>query len=225
MSTRRRRAEQVWAKAQKSILVVRMHCRRTVSSQAACGLRPTPLPPTLRHAVVDGIVLAGEYPLEIIERVARELNRPIVLVDHLIPGMLYDAVNADDFGGGYLAAQHLLSLGWSQLRVLVDHPLVPSLCEREPGFRAACATAGVAPGPSLYTSPTWDSQVIRREIAAQLRALPLPHALFCAVDSYAITALELCRTAEIVVPGQMSLIGFDDLESTPLRYPNLATLM
>lgn len=183
-----------------------------------------PLPATLRHAAVDGLVLAGEYPVSTIERVRRELNKPLVLVDNFVPGLPYDSVNADDFGGGYMAAQHLIGLGHRRISAIAGHLQVPSLRERCRGFLAACEAAGIEPGPAIHTSPTWDPLVIREELEAQIRALPLPHALFCAVDDYAIVAVEVCRAAGVGVPGQVSIVGFDDLDSTRLRYPQLTTL-
>lgn len=183
-----------------------------------------PLPATLRYAAVDGVVLAGEYTVEMINRVQRELGKLIVLVDNLIPGLPYDSVNADDFGGGYLATQYLLDLGHRRITAISGHPGVPSLRERYRGFQAACAAAGVEPEPPISTSPTWDPLAIRAELEAHLRTLPLPHALFCTVDDYAIAAIEACRAHGIAVPEKVSIVGFDDLDTTRLRYPMLTTV-
>jgi LacI family transcriptional regulator len=171
---------------------------------------------------VDGLLLAGGYPRELVDRVYTNLKRPIVLVDNTIPGLPYDVVMADDFGGGYLATQHLISLGHSRISAVLGQPQVPSLTERYRGYCAACRAAGLEPSPPIMIS--WDIRTARRELAQLLPNLALPHALFCAIDLYAIAALDLFHEIGMAVPERVSVVGFDDLDPARRRYSNLTTI-
>jgi DNA-binding LacI/PurR family transcriptional regulator len=126
--------------------------------------------------------------------------------------------------GGRLATGHLLALGHRRIgfvgdtahRISATHLGFSSSQHRLSGYRQALAAAGVG----------YDAGLVRRgpfgpanaeTLAAGLLALPdRPSAIFAASDTQAMGVLTAADRCGIAVPGQLSVIGFDDIESAAL---------
>ena len=84
--------------------------------------------------------------------------------------------------------------------------------DRTRGYERALAAAGIEVRDEYVREGTRLPHVARA-IAAELLSLPeRPTAIFAASDTQAIGVLEAARALEIVVPGELSVIGFDDIE-------------
>jgi DNA-binding LacI/PurR family transcriptional regulator len=147
---------------------------------------------------------------------------PLVTIDVLAPGVPQTVT--DDVAGGRLATEHLLSLGHRRIGFVGDRVRRPSAADlgfassrhRLTGYRRALAAAGIA----------YDPQLVRRgphgpanaeALAAELLSLPdRPTAIFAASDTQAMGVLTAADRCEIQVPGQLSVMGFDDIESAAL---------
>jgi DNA-binding LacI/PurR family transcriptional regulator len=125
--------------------------------------KTTALPPVLTHEL-DGILLTSPYPPELIKRISREASGQIVLIDNIYPGSPYDSVMADDFGGAYLATQHLIACGHQQIVLLtgtIQHPtIIPSFQQRYWGYCAACSAAGISPLPPAVFPAHLDQEIL-----------------------------------------------------------------
>jgi DNA-binding LacI/PurR family transcriptional regulator len=152
----------------------------------------------------------------------RRAGVPLVTVGVLAPGV--PQTITDDVMGGRLATGHLLALGHRRIgfvgdtahRMSVTHLGFSSSQHRLSGYRQALAAAGV----------DYDAGLVRRgpfgpanaeTLAAGLLALPdRPSAIFAASDTQAMGVLTAADRCGIAVPGQLSVIGFDDIESAAL---------
>ena len=149
---------------------------------------------------------------------------PTVLLDTRGAGV--PAVVTDDVEGGRLATRHLLDLGHDRVGFLGDDPSNPlgfrSSTAREQGYRESLAAAGLAirdehvlHGPHVRS--------VARELAHRLLATPdPPTAVFAASDTQALGVLEAARSAGLTVPGDLSVVGFDDVEVS--SYAGLTTV-
>jgi LacI family transcriptional regulator len=181
-----------------------------------------PLPLALHQARPDGLLLVSAYQQAFVERIARELDPPLVLVDNFLPGQPYDTVMADDFGGGYLATRHLLALGHRRIAMLVGTLSIPSFAERYRGYSEACRSAGVeplSPVPVEYGAPP-----IAEVFHQLMQAEPRPTAFFCVGDAYAVSIINLARDEGYSVPRDFSVVGFDNLSTLPAIRPALTTV-
>src|SRR5262249_2950445 len=98
---------------------------------------------------VDGLLLAGYIPPDVLQRIAR-LGYPLVMVAHEPPGLACDRVLFDDQAGGRLVADLVLRHGHRRLAV-VHGPLErSSIHNRVRGFTAA---AGAHAGTRVETRP------------------------------------------------------------------------
>jgi LacI family transcriptional regulator len=121
-------------------------------------------------------------------------------------------VNADDFEGGRLAAEHLLRLGHRRIFHLAGPPTIASSLPRRDGFLTALEAAGV-PGPDEWIVPAgfdWkDGYDATNRILEQPRET-WPTAIFAVNDLCATGVLRALAERDVSVPGEISVIGFED---------------
>lgn len=153
---------------------------------------------------------------------------------HGLPLVVIDALNKPDedtysigstnWSGGLAATEHLLRLGHRHIVMLAGYDQAHASQARASGFRAALNAAGVDHGPdSVVTGDfTYDSGL---EVATDvLRRRPRPTAIFAGSDFQAMGVLEAARRLALQVPGDLSVVGFDDLIVAQMSSPPLTTV-
>lgn len=148
---------------------------------------------------------------------------PVVLLDRAGGRGEMCSVAVDDTRGGQLAAEHLLSLGHRRIGLLGAPPSIRQWSDRRAGVRDAVASAGHSPDTTLV-EVTMDSLNARGGEAATATLLSLASpttALLCVNDLAALGALRCLLRRGISVPGDISIVGYDDVEfaavlATPL---------
>ena len=147
---------------------------------------------------------------------------PLVTVGVLAAGVPQTVT--DDVTGGRLATEHLLSLGHRRIGFIGDTARRLSATNlgfsasqhRLTGYRQALAAADVGYDPALVRRGPYGA-VNAEALAAELLALPdRPSAIFAASDTQAMGVLSAADRCGLPVPGQLSVIGFDDIESAAL---------
>jgi DNA-binding LacI/PurR family transcriptional regulator len=149
---------------------------------------------------------------------------PVVLVDH--PHESLPSVHTDDVAGGRLATEHLLGLGHRRIGFVGDfehnyHGFTSSAMRRA-GYQQALTAAGLEIAPELVRRAAHG-----REPAAELARELLgshepPTAIFAVSDTQAMGVLEAAEELGVHVPGDLSVIGYDDIELA--RYAGLTTV-
>lgn len=158
---------------------------------------------------VDGLVLStaridDDFPAELTER-----GVPFVLALRS-DGKSLSSIG-DDRLGGYLATRHLLDLGHRRIGLIAGPVYASSSVGRVEGYRQALAESGVEIVPDLIIPSTFgiDSGA---DAAEQLMRRPdPPTAIFAVNDNTAIGALSTLSRMEIRVPGDVSLVGYNDI--------------
>lgn len=149
---------------------------------------------------------------------------PIVAVDPHWGPTLVPTVDSDGFGGAKAATEHLLSLGHTRIALMGGRGDLDSAREREKGFRAAMAAAGVSVDEELVRDSRYDPDVAT-EVAGELFAMERPPtAIFAANDITALSAMAVAARMGMSIPGDVSIIGFDDIPEASLANPRLTTV-
>jgi LacI family transcriptional regulator len=175
---------------------------------------------TLRTRQVDGVILAPSTVAAAPEDVLRNLN--VVVVEE--PSERFPWVASDAAGAGRTAAEHLLELGHRRVGVIGPSTVRHGFRMRERGFVQALREAGVGlPSEWLRRVPA-SVEGGRAAMAALLARDDRPTAVFCVNDLLALGALKACLVAGVAVPGEVSLIGCDDIEMARIVTPELTTL-
>jgi LacI family transcriptional regulator len=177
-----------------------------------------------RHRA-DGVIVVS---LALHEKRVEAFGRaavPLVAVDVVLPGV--PRTVTDDVAGGRLATEYLLSLGHRRIGFVGDTMRgavatgrllmgFVSSQRRLGGYRKALAAAGLDYDPELVRrGPHGPANA--EALTAELLALPAPpSAIFAASDTQAMGVLAAADRCGVRVPGDLSVMGFDDIESAAL---------
>ncbi len=174
---------------------------------------------------VDGIILAGKVPQTFIERLEK-FKLPIVFVDFIPRNGNYLSVMIDNIDGGFRATNHLISCKHEKIAFIasdIDHP---SILERFQGYKMALEKAKIPVDPTLII--TDEEEPSRLTGYAAIKTLMSRTkdftAIFACNDAMAIGILQYLKERKIRVPHDISLIGFDDVESGFSLDPPLTTM-
>ena len=143
----------------------------------------------------------------------RERGIPVVLVDRSAPGSGFSSVAVDDVLGGQLATRHLLDGGHRRLAYVGGPAELRQVADRAEGARAEVASVeGAALEIVPVESLTVAEGIVAGERIAALSPADRPDAVFAANDLIALGILQALTRAGIAVPGDVALIGYDDID-------------
>lgn len=171
--------------------------------------------------MVDGVIVIGQSDqFDRIEDVA-DGYRPMVVWGNHQEGQRHCVVGTDNRLGGKLAAERLIAAGATSLIFLGDTQPI-EFAARFAGAKEVADRIGV-PIRALPTHLSPDRT--RKEVAAHLRKMiGTVDGIFAATDSVAVACLKELRDHGIKVPGQIKLMGFDDLPMSSQTDPPLSTI-
>ncbi len=155
----------------------------------------------------------------------RERGIGVVLVDHPAHRPDECSVAVNDFAGGQMAIGHLLSLGARRIGYVSGPRSIRQCAERGRGAERAVAAAGLDPETAIEVveAPVMTAREGQRA-AASLLASGLPDAVFCANDLLAVGFLRELLRAGVRVPGDVALIGYDDIDFAAASAVSLSSI-
>jgi LacI family transcriptional regulator len=179
----------------------------------------------MRGGTTDGAILVLPEEREDELQALRCQGYPFVVLDPRLK--LSDSipcVSAMHAAGAKQATEHLLELGHRRIGAIAGSPGWYATEERLAGFRRALAAAGVMPAPELVAYSDWRTPH-GTEAAEQLLSLKdPPTAIFAFNDSVAIGALHAAHRRGLVVPDDLSVVGFDDTFLAEVVIPALTSV-
>lgn len=177
----------------------------------------------------DGLILLGYGDYTLYETRLRQLIRSgthFVRWGSVDKGTIGATIGSDNFGAGRLAGEHLLARGRKRIAFLGQADShYPEFEQRYSGLEKAIETAGLVPDRALVVDAV-SSEEIGYSAACELLARGKPFdAIFAASDLIAIGAMRALAEAGISVPGDVAVVGFDDIPAASLTTPPLTTIM
>lgn len=149
---------------------------------------------------------------------------PIVLVDTKAKGL--PSVGVDDRLGGAMATQHLVDLGHIRIGFVGEPPNNPfgfvASVRREEGYRSTLRRAGIEPSPDAVRYGAHLRSAAKQMTLDLLSMGDPPTAIVASSDVQAIGVLEAAAAVGRRVPGDLSVVGYDDIELAALM--NLTTV-
>jgi LacI family transcriptional regulator len=168
---------------------------------------------------MDGLILISPVlDASSLADVARRI--PTVVVGRHGPADEYDTVAGDDLAGAALIVEHLVSLGHRDIAYLThadpdgSDPRFPQQV-RERGYREAMERLGLADRIDVVPA-RWTAQGGRSAARDLLARDALPTALFAGADVAALGVLTELWEHEREVPGEISIVGYDDTPTAAL---------
>jgi LacI family transcriptional regulator len=156
--------------------------------------------------------------------VAVTFGAPVVAVDHNVGSSGLPTVDADNLNGAVVATEHLIELGHRRIGFLAGRPDLESGRLRERGYRVALKRAGIDLEPSLIREGGYQIDAAQEGTRQLLELADAPTAIFAANDVSAIAAISVARSLGFTVPGDLSVIGFDNVPESALSEPPLTTI-
>ncbi|HBQ64203.1 MAG TPA: GntR family transcriptional regulator [Clostridiales bacterium] len=196
----------------------------------------------MQKSNVRGVIL---YPLVTSQNVevlnVMNANRyPIVTIDKYYDGVPISAVVADNFRGGYLAAEEHINNGHKRIAFVTDARIndKSSLRDRHHGYCQALVDHGISIDPELIVC--WDNdyfKVIEKAAGSQEEIFKQVHekvvlelkeknvTAFCVShDHLALRLMNLCSELGINIPDDLAIVGFDNIPMLNYMTPALTTI-
>ena len=133
-------------------------------------------------------------------------------------------IDVDNFAGAQLAARHLIDLGHRRIAYLTGDRDMNSHAPRLAGFKAALQKAAIEIPDEWKVTSRFDGSLARAQTRELLSLPDAPTAICAGNDAIAIGVLEAARELGIAVPGELSIVGFDDAPAAQMASPQLTTI-
>ena len=180
---------------------------------------------SLQENRADGILLVtAEHGLVAREQAEKltAMGTPLVLMGWIEAAETMCLVTGDDAHGGYLLAQHLAELGHQNIATL-GKAAHRGKYDRLYGFTNALSDAGIRRPQEIHLENESDEEVAHG-IQRLLTSDSPPTALFAYQDSLAARVYKYLNEVGVSIPGDMTVVGFDDLDLASYLSPRLTTV-
>jgi LacI family transcriptional regulator len=196
---------------------------------------------TLHERQVDGMIVT---PTQFADgfHLRRLADRaiPVVLLDRAVRGVAADAVLIDNVRASRVAVEYLIRLGHERIGLLtndlhgaaldrlretaLDPTHASTGASRGVGYLAALRDAGLEVSDQLISSATYTRETANRAMRELLRLRNPPTAVLAVDNVLTLGAFETIQASGLEFPGEISLLGFDDLEWTTIVRPTLSVV-
>ena len=173
---------------------------------------------------VDGVVsITTAVPRAYLERL-RAAGKPVVPTSANVEGFDAPSVSPDNDSGIHSAVAHLIEHGHRRIGFAAN--LVQSdMRERYDAYQFALRAHGIEPDPTFFFAASDNGEAGGRGVGRALLANGVPvTALVAATDRNAIGVMSVLADAGVSVPGDLAVVGFDDIELGSFSSPTLSTV-
>lgn len=175
----------------------------------------------LRSGYLDGaIVASASLEDQIVPNLLRD-HIPFISVGRY-PDERVHYVDVDNAGGARMVVEHLIRLGHRRIATITGRlDMIPGQ-DRLSGYRQALEARGIPVAEELIVEGDYTEA---SGTVGMQRLLPVsPTAVFVASDMMAVGALKALRQADLQVPQDIALVGFDDISIASAIEPALTTV-
>ena len=179
----------------------------------------------LRNWNVEGIFLPGLFREDPLYRTLYDLNMPVVLTDSYVTDLGHMTnIGLQDQEGARLATEHLIENG--HRRILFASPKIRpgGVVERRlEGYREALRAHGIPFDPTLLRECEFETDLMMA-LGREIAGLPEVTAVFATADLLAAGLMAGLQQAGRMVPRDISVVGFDDINWSRMTMPMLTTI-
>ncbi|MFI2754599.1 LacI family DNA-binding transcriptional regulator [Cellulomonas sp. P22] len=177
----------------------------------------------LRNGHVDGAIVVSHHRDDALDQALRQSRLPNVFVGRPLAAGDAQYVDTDNVAGGRIATQHLIDLGRRRIGTIAGPLDMSAGIDRLAGWRQAVRAAGLPEDAVVHGDFTISSG------AASTRRLLAQHpdvdAIFVASDLMAAGALGVLSELGRDVPGDIAVVGYDNLGVAISTNPPLTTVI
>lgn len=179
----------------------------------------------LRRQEADGLIVLGHRLPPTARELVDELGAaaPVVNGCEFSPDLGVPSVHIDNAAAAQAAMDHLYDLGHRRIAVIGGPEFNPLHHQRLAGAKEA-ARRRRSLGELLVATGDFSVESGYEAGGRLLAQAKRPTAIFCFSDQMAMGVLAACREQGVSVPGDLSVVGFDDLRTTRYLSPALTTV-
>lgn len=179
---------------------------------------------TMMRGRVDGLVIMSPHIDAATLNETLPHTLPVVLVNSYLDRDEFDAITVDNFFGAYGMTRHLIEHGHRRVAIIKGTAGNMEAEERHRGYLRALLEAGIGRDESLEVDGLFNESS-GYEAACRLIGLPgRPTAIFAGNDAMAVGAMSAMREANLRVPEDIALAGFDDVPIASYLTPSLTSV-
>lgn len=139
-----------------------------------------------------------------------------------LPNQRYRSIGSDNLLGGKRATLHLARLGRRRIVFLGGND--PEAAHRRRGYLDALQEAGIPADPALTAQVEFELDAADAAISHMLREGVAFDGIVASSDLMALGAIQAVQRARLSVPGDVSVVGYDDMLLSRLSTPKLTTV-
>lgn len=167
--------------------------------------------------------LSSTPPMDLLSVV--EHHCPIVMCCEHPEDYTCSYVTIDDTTAAHRAVNYLISTGCRKIGMVNCSLKYKYARHRREGYLQALEEAGLEYNPEWYVSiPTIDYTLAYSAVLQALNAEPVPDAFFTCSDVFAAATINAAQSLGIQVPEELSVIGFDNIETSRMTLPPITTI-
>ncbi|MDT3359731.1 HTH-type transcriptional repressor CytR [bioreactor metagenome] len=172
-----------------------------------------------------GVIVLGTELSEEDVKLLSALSIPYVVLDTYFDQIACDFIDMANITAVFALVNHLYEHGHRSIGMVTSAMKSGNVLMRERGFEQALHTKGLSYGDAslFYVNPGFQGAYSSmKELLASPRALP--QALFCYNDVAAFGVMKALKEAGYAIPGDISIVGFDDLPMSSMMDPHLTSI-
>lgn len=171
----------------------------------------------------DGVIFLGQSFLHDRFNRLADMNGRFVVWGAELPGQKYCSVGSDNLRGGEKATNHLLRLGRERIAFLGDTD-APEVQQRFQGYLKAYRSRGITPKNEWVFAAQFDIETAEAAVYNLLSQPERCDGIFASSDLIAIGAMRALSRAGLNVPGDISVVGYDNIQIARYSSPALTTI-
>lgn len=173
---------------------------------------------------VDGVIICSTQVDTTHGAYLKRFNVPSVLINNQAPQDITYSVYHDDIEGSRQLTQHLIDLGHRHIAYLGNANAGRTTADRHTGYKLALTEANIPINPEFFGGSPNGKPDGGAPVAEQfMRLTPRPTAIVCFNDMVAVGAIRAIQLANLRVPEDCSVVGFDNIELSAFINPPLTT--
>ncbi|MCA9884010.1 MAG: LacI family DNA-binding transcriptional regulator [Anaerolineae bacterium] len=174
---------------------------------------------------VDGMIINSATNVVDYMADLQARNIPCVLIDRNVPEFSCSKVFSDNSRGGYIGMKYLLDLGHTNVVVVAPFSFGEPTQLRLQGIRKALTERGIQETPNMFIETDDYSFDLGVHIGQQIAVMnPRPTAVFALTDVTAVGILRAFLQANISVPRDISVMGYDGIPLASYVTPSISTV-
>lgn len=185
------------------------------------------VPLCIKQGIISGVITLGHISRNTLDALT-DLGLPFVVIDEYFDSHRLDYILTDNIGGGFAAVEYLIRRGHREIGFYGGIHRASSFYDRYLGclkaletYRLPIESSYLLTGMSPYST---DEDALQDETAFFRSMKQLPTAFFCCNDPAALALYRIFSAMGLKIPGDISIIGFDDVDSSTEVSPQLTTM-